>query len=134
MLPLILLGIGALALIVIALLNWEKIKKFIRKVKEKLGLRVGLDENDKTAMANTIKEAQKTGDCAHVNCNLFGHVEKDNTITATVHTYEDGKHETIYGVFSKKTGEVIEAERVQSKEIDETIERIHKREKIVIHV
>jgi hypothetical protein len=106
MLPLIIVGIATLAVIVLAFLEWDRIKTFIGGLKNRLRGIKTLSKNDK--VFTLLKQDLDSGNFETV----YGMFDDDGIAEV------DGE---------------IGAERVQSQEVDEKLLQAHRNSALVIH-
>ena len=59
--------------------------------------------------------------------------DRDNIAFTLQNKLKSGKYNTVQGVFNTRTNEVIDGHKMMSNEIDNTIERLHADEELVIY-
>lgn len=59
--------------------------------------------------------------------------DKENIAFSLQEKLENGKYETVYGIFNKRTNEVLDGERVSSSDIDQKLEEYHAYNELVVY-
>ena len=59
--------------------------------------------------------------------------DRDNIAFTLQNKLKSGKYNTVQGVFNTRTNEVIDGHKMMSNEVDNTIERLHADEELVIY-